>query len=75
MALCKAMVQQENSTNKYLTFVFVCFPEKSLEWCCVVKIGEVNCHFKVLSFSPEEVGGREGEKEVCVVEARPRPEI
>ena len=25
----------------------------------MVKIGEVNCHFKVLSFSAEEVGERE----------------
>ena len=55
------MVQQESSTNKKLLFFsfILSLPEKSVEWWCGVKIAEVNCHFKVLSFSAEEVGERE----------------
>ena len=54
-----AVVQQENSNDKQLLFLSFSPPEKSLEWWCAVKIAEVNCHFKVLSFSPEEIGKRE----------------
>ena len=53
-----ATVQQESSTNKKPLFLFS-LPEKSLEWWCAVKIGAVNCHFKVLSLSAEEVKERE----------------
>ena len=54
------MVQQESSTRS--CSFFLSLPEKSVEWWCGVKIAEVNCHFKVLSFSAEEVGERERER-------------